>query len=145
MNEIAFVIAPTEYGVGLADGVEPVVDGISVVDLFRHVDGRRASYASLRDIQASLRSWTPTEEERDIRVLGCGCGDPDCSSVLARLVADAETVVWSTFWASSPPSDRPEGRDYPAIGPFRFDRRAYETALAHPRRATAAPREPHDI
>jgi hypothetical protein len=144
MNEISFVIAPTEYGVGRADGVEPVVDGISVLDLFKHIDGGRTSYASLKDIEASLRGWTPTEEERPIRVLGCGCGDPDCSSVLARLAADADTVVWSTFWASSPPSHRPEGRDYPEIGPFRFDRRAYETALAQPRRATAPPHEPPD-
>ena len=36
MNEISYVIAPTEYGIGLGDGVEPVVDGMSVVDLFKH-------------------------------------------------------------------------------------------------------------
>jgi hypothetical protein len=144
MNQISFVIAPFEYGIGLADGVEPVVDGVSVVDLFRRADGRRTSYAGLREIEAHLRRWAPTEEEHGIRLLGCVCGDSDCTSVRARLVTDAETVVWTGFWASSPPSDRPEGREYPEIGPFRFDRRAYEDALANPRRATAAPGDPQD-
>jgi hypothetical protein len=144
MNEIAFVIAPFEYGIGDADGVEPVVDGVSVVDLFRRADGRRTSYAGLREIDAHLRSWAPTDDERGIRLLGCVCGDSDCTSVRAQLVADAETVVWAGFWASSAPSDRPEGRDYPEIGPFRFDRRAYEAALANPRRATTAPSDSHD-
>jgi hypothetical protein len=143
MNEIAFVIAPTEYGNGPADGVEPEVDGIRVTDLFKHPDGR-TPYAGLWRIEASLSSWAPTEEERRIRLVGCVCGDPDCSSVRARMVADAETVVWSSFWASSPPSDRPEGREYPEIGPFRFDRHAYETALANPQRATAAPGDTQD-
>jgi hypothetical protein len=144
MNEITFVIAPFEYGVGPADGVEAVVDGVSVVDFFRRADGCRTSYASLSEIDAHLRSWAPSEEERGIRLLGCGCGDSDCTSVRARLVADADTVVWSGFWASSPPSDRPEGREYPEIGPFRFDRRAYEAALANPQRATTAPSDPQD-
>jgi hypothetical protein len=142
MNEITFVIAPFEYGIALTDGVEAVVDGVSVVDFFRGADGLRTSYASLREIEAHLRSWAPSEEEHGIRLLGCVCGDSDCNYVLARLVADADTVVWTGFWASSPPSDRPEGREYPEIGPFRFDRRDYEAALANPRRAATAPSDP---
>jgi hypothetical protein len=144
MNEIAFVIASTEYGVGPADGVEPVVDGMSIVDVFKRADGGRSSYAGLIAIDRALASWAPSEEERAIRLLGCTCGDPDCSSVRARLVADADSVVWSGFWASSPPRDRPEGQDYSEIGPFRFDRREYEAALANPRHATAPVREPDD-
>jgi hypothetical protein len=142
MNEIAFVIAPTEYGAGPADGVEPVVDGMSIVDVFKRADGRRNSYAGLTGIDRALASWAPSEEERAIHLLGCACGDPDCSSVRARLVADSDSVVWSGFWASSPPLDRPEGRDYPEIGPFRFDRREYEAALANPRPATGPVRQP---
>jgi hypothetical protein len=144
MNQISFVIAPFEYGVGLADGVEPVVDGVSVVDFFRRADGRRTSYASLREIDAHLRSWAPTDDEHGIRLLGCGCGDSDCTYVRARLIADTETVVWTGFWASSPPTDRPEGHEYPEIGPFRFDRRAYEAALANPLRATDSPGHSQD-
>jgi hypothetical protein len=111
VNEIAYEVAPAEYGVGPADGVEPEVDGMSVTDLFKHADGGRAPYASLRRIEATLRSWARTEKERGIRLPGCVCGDPDCSSVPARMVANSETVGRSAFWASSPPSHRREGPD----------------------------------
>ena len=138
MNEVAFVIAPYEYGVGPAEGVEPVVDGLSLVDLFRRADGRSA-YAGLASIEGALKTWGPSEEERTIRLLGCVCGDNACAYVRLRMAADAETVVWTDFWGSS------GRRSYPEIGPFRFARRDYEAALARPQRATGPVRERHDL
>ena len=138
MNEVAFVIAPHEYGVGPADGVEPVVDGLSLVDLFRHADGRSA-YAGQTSIEGALRTWTPGEEEREIRLLGCSCGDNECAYVQVRMAADADTVVWTDFWGTT------GRRSYPEIGPFRFARRDYDAALARPQRATGPVREHRDL
>jgi hypothetical protein len=138
MNEIAFVIAPYEYGVGPAEGVEPVVDGLSLVNLFTRADGRSA-YAGLTSIEGALNRWVPTEEERTIRLLGCGGGDNECNYVHVRIAADAETVVWKDFWGTT------GRRSYPKIGPFRFARRDYEAALARPQRATGPIREHQDL
>ena len=144
MNDVAFVIAPHEYGVGPAEGVEPVVDGLSLVDLFRRADGG-ISYAGLIAIESALRKWAPSGEEHEIPLLGCTCGDPDCSQVRVRMAANAETVVWTGFWGSSPPGPGRGGRDYPEIGPFRFARHDYESALARPQRAMGPVRERHDF
>jgi hypothetical protein len=143
MNRIAFVIATDDYGVAPAEGVEPIVDGVSLVDLFRRVDGRIA-YAGLTALEGALRTWAPHEQPHAIRLLGCRCGDPDCSYVQSRLVTEGECVVWEDFWASSSPGPRPGGRGYPEIGPFRFHRRAYEAALANTERAVAPVRERYD-
>jgi len=55
-------------------------------------------------------------------VLGCSCGQPGCAAVLARIEVTADEVVWSAF-----KRDRDKG-DL-RLGPFRFDRRAYEAEL----------------
>ena len=143
VNRIAFVIAIEDFGVGPAEAVEPVVDGVSVADLFRRADGR-ITYAGLTSVEVAISDWAPSEEPRVIRLLGCRCGDPDCSHVRARIVNEGDYVVWTAFWGSSPPGPPPGGRSYPEIGPFRFDRRAYDAAIAHPERAAAPIRERQD-
>ena len=67
MNEIAFVITLYDYGVGPTDGVEPVVDGVSLIDRFGRADGH-ATYAARIDVERTLRHWAPTEDQRQIRL-----------------------------------------------------------------------------
>jgi hypothetical protein len=74
VNEIAFVIATDEYGVGPAVGVEPVIDGVSVVDLLARVDGE-ISYAGLVPPEPFLQRWRSlleAEENDRMQLLGCG-------------------------------------------------------------------------
>src|SRR5215218_2169435 len=131
VNEIAFVIATDDYGIGPSDGVEPVVDGVSVVDLFKRADGE-IRYAGLRPPEPILKHWrtvlAATAEDK-IKVLGCRCGDPDCSWATARMHVAQDTVLWSEFRGSSPPVGKPGPRRYDEIGPYQFDRAQYAAAL----------------
>jgi hypothetical protein len=138
VNEIAFVIAPYEYGLGPAEGVEPVIDGVSLVDLFERVDGR-SSYAGLVCHDRYLEHWRrilASGGDPHMKLLGCGCGDPDCSYTTARVEVAGDTVVWSDFWGTSRARGSQSGR-YEEIGPFRFDRGQYAAALTTPVRAEA--------
>jgi len=145
VNEIAFVIATDEYGAGPADGVEPVIDGVSVVDVFARVDGE-ISYAGLVPPEPFLQRWRSVmaaEGHAKMKLLGCGCGDSDCSWATARMEIGRDTVVWSEFWGSSPAGEQGPGR-YDEIGPYQFERAQYAAALATPVRAEAPIREKHD-
>lgn len=58
----------------------------------------------------------------DVVVYLCECGDWGCGGVLARITVTDDHVVWSDFHG-------PQGQTY-EVGPFHFDRRAYEQQLA---------------
>jgi hypothetical protein len=79
VNEIAFVIAPYEYGVGPAEGVEPVIDGVSLVDLLERVEGR-PGYAGLICHERYLEHWGRVFASgggTHVKFLGCCCVDSD--------------------------------------------------------------------
>ena len=146
MNEIAFVVAPYEYGIGPGMGVEPVIDGVSVVDFFARADGEFA-YAGLTPPKPALTHWhdvLAAGGNDRVNLLGCGCGDPVCSWATARVEVLQHTVVWSQFWGSSPPAGEPGPRLYDQIGPYQFDRSRYTAALETPMRSEAPVREKRD-
>lgn len=70
-----------------------------------------------------------------VPLLGCGsCGDWECRPLLAVIRVDERTVTWSGFvqprrehWGELP------------VGPYTFDRVAYEAALAGPEALDADP------
>jgi hypothetical protein len=145
VNEIAFVIATDEYGAGPAVGVEPVIDGVSVVDLLARVDGE-ISYAGLVPPEPFLQRWRSlldAEENDRMQLLGCGCGDDLCSWAAAQTEVGQQTVVWSEFWGSSRAGELGPRR-YDELGPYQFDRAQYSAALATPLRAEAPIRQKHD-
>lgn len=67
-------------------------------------------------------------------VLGCSCGTWGCWPLLAVITAAPATVTWSSFRQPF----RKEWGELP-LGPYVFDRSAYEAALADPVRL---PRDP---
>jgi hypothetical protein len=145
VDQIAFVIATHEYGAGQADGVEPVIDGVSVVDLFARVDGE-SSYAGLAPPEPVLQRWQSllaAGEADRMQLLGCGCGDDLCRWAAAQIEVRQDTVVWSDFWGSSPVGEPGPGR-YHELGPYQFERAQYAAALATPVRAEAPIREKLD-
>ena len=132
MNEISFVIAPDEFGVGHAEAVEPVIDDISLVDVMAKAEGQRR-YAALCPPEMFLERWRTLLEAGEpgqIHLLGCGCGDDWCSHVLAKMSFSGAEVTLSDFFGSH--SD-PEACE--RVGPFRFDRARFARALAEPVRA----------
>ncbi|WP_305788176.1 hypothetical protein [Symbioplanes lichenis] len=58
-------------------------------------------------------------------VLGCECGEWGCWPLLAVVTVSDDQVRWDAF-------EQPhrKARDYSGFGPFRFDRRQYDDALA---------------
>jgi hypothetical protein len=143
VNEIAFVIATEEYGIGPSAGVEPVIDGVSVVDLFKRADGQ-VLYAGLRSPEAFLKHWRgalATAGADRMKILGGLCGDPDCSWATARVEVTRDTVVWSQFRSSHSPQGKPGPRWHDEIGPYQFDGAQYINALANPLHADTPIRE----
>ena len=59
-----------------------------------------------------------------VPLLGCSCGEWGCWPLLARVEANAATVSWSSF-------ELPyrKDRDYSSLGPFTFERGAYDSTL----------------
>ena len=142
MNELVLTIAPDEFGIGDRDGLEPVIDGVSLVDVLKWVDGE-IEHAGLTDIEAALThlSFVPVGgEPRAVRLLGCGCGVDDCTSVVATISTSEETVTWSRIrWHAV------RGKPiYENVGPFVFERAQYLSAVEHPVRAEVPVREQVD-
>ncbi|MET7568263.1 hypothetical protein ABZT04_07125 [Streptomyces sp. NPDC005492] len=67
-------------------------------------------------------------------VLGCSCGIWGCWPLLAVITAAPDTVTWSSF-------RQPFRKEWGelAIGPFTFDRPAYEATLTGPTLLTSDP------
>lgn len=57
-------------------------------------------------------------------VLGCSCGEVGCWPLEVKVDLTSDTVTWTRFRQEH----RPEW-DYCGLGPFRFERQAYEDAV----------------
>jgi hypothetical protein len=131
VNEIALLVAPDEFGFGVAAGLEPVIDRVSLVDILKRAAGERrhAGLTGVRTALASLR--TPGAGRK--QVLGCLCGVDSCSGVTVRITVDGQSVTWSDLQHTT----RPGATCYEHVGPFVFGLRQYLRALAHPVREAA--------
>ena len=147
VNEIALVIAPYEFGIGNCPGLEPVIDGLSLVDILKHADGE-ISNAGLTDIDEALtrfRAVRPDETPLTVQVLGCLCGVDDCSYVTATISATDEVVTWSDLRTTRRPNGPPGSATYGEIGTFTFARGQYAAAVAEPIRMEEPVRERADV
>jgi hypothetical protein len=73
------------------------------------------------DSDELLEGLQPPEAPRTVRLGRCECGDDDCGSVLVRITAEGDGVVWDG-WSSSFGDHLPP--------PFRFDRAEYLAELS---------------
>ncbi|MFE6614499.1 hypothetical protein [Amycolatopsis sp. NPDC057786] len=62
-------------------------------------------------------------EDDEHLLLGCTCGIDDCWALVAKIVADDDTVTWSAL------RNTYRDWDYGGIGELTFSRRQYEKAL----------------
>jgi hypothetical protein len=131
VDEIAFELAPYEYGGGRPTlGIAPVINGRALSELCRQnvdTDVPVAAEDVLADDAALWRS-EPTSaawlvEGDRVAVLTCDCGEFGCSGVAARIVFGANDVTWCDFHAANlGPALQ--------VGPFTFSRDQYESALS---------------
>lgn len=138
MDSIEFRVTDQEYGTGRHRGVLPVIDGVSLVVLARRVEEPAADAEGHPDLAGSYaplvseglprehflgRPYLSWFDDGDTVLLGCTCGDWGCWPLTAMVRVDARFVHWSHF--------RTGHRDWDLgdLGPFRFERRAYERAL----------------
>jgi hypothetical protein len=141
---------------GVLDEAMISINGRSLLDMIREVEApfataegsprRAGSYRALPADVAFLPSrhllddvepiysdagWTG--EVAKPAVLICVCGEPGCNPLCVRIDVQEDVVVWHDF---QQPHRVGEGQtsawSYQQIGPFTFQRRAYERALRRP-------------
>lgn len=142
-----FVSARAEYGSGDLDGVEPVIDGTSLVDLVKHADGE-ISYAGRTFVAEALAELRAVLSGRSdggrVQLLGCACGIDECSGLLATMSVSDDTVAWSDLRAMGQRRGLEPRKAYDELEGFVFELEQFETALDHPVRRKAPVREPVD-
>lgn len=136
MNSFELAVRPASSS-DRVSAVVPIIDGRSFVDLVTDIERTNdfdvvggydgiipANYrfGSLDRYYLGLGdSWTETTSTA---VLGCDCGEVGCWPGCVTINANPSTVTWSSFQQPFRPD-----RDYSALGPFEFERRAYEEAV----------------
>ncbi len=147
MNAVAFRVARRGCR-GRHTVVEIEIDGVPLARLAEGVEreqarseglpGMAGSYAGLHadDVLPPSRHFLgePAPEHGfgdAVFVLGCDCGECACWPLACRIRVERDRITWSGFVqpfrsATSGPSTW----RYDALGPFVFDRTAYEAALA---------------
>jgi hypothetical protein len=150
MDAIEFRIEHRELGIAPSDCVEVTINGRDLGDWLCDVEGREhgVGYAGLSP-DVALSPGTPflddptasaNDHDRvyerpgdDVRrrayIMRCICGDPGCSYVLAKIRVGPDRVTWSDLVGS-----HAEPQVYSEVGPFEFDRAAYERSLRLPER-----------
>lgn len=139
MDRIEFAIATEDLPMGIDDCAEPRLNGRSLVELVREVEERQplgaGGYAGiaadilLTDLLELLAYAHEDGGRQGAKVLGCSCGDFECSWVSLNIITTPETVTWD-YVVGSRFARTPEV--YAPIGTFVFDRRRYEHALRTP-------------
>ena len=144
MNELVLTIAPDEFGRGVCEGLEPVIDGVSLVDVLKWSDGeiRHGGVTDFDGVLARL-AYVPVEgEPAAVQVLGCRCGVDGCTGVAVTISATDGAVTWSEVrWCRVLRQDPV----YEDVGPFVFARAQYLSAVLHPVRAERPVREQADL
>jgi hypothetical protein len=74
-----------------------------------------------------------TGEGSKAALLVCECGEPGCWPLCARIDVTADLVRWSDFEQPHRTGDGDRHWSYETLGPFEFERAAYEAALREPR------------
>jgi hypothetical protein len=121
------------------------IDGVSLIDLVKQYEEAR-DYIPAGGYGWSPVRWAPPESRHFFGdstcggkslLLVCGCQCLGCWDFNGRIVMTPEYAEWTDFEQVHRTRGSPGGYwDYNGFGPFRFDRRQYEAALAAARPAT---------
>ena len=139
MNRVRFSFEAYRPDWGHWRGVVPLVDGVSLLKLITDFELSKGwepagTYAGIAPEFTNADRWVrsllgyghPEYEGNGITwLLGCGCSVAGCWPLEACVAINDNTIAWHSFRQPF----RPE-RDYSDFGPFVFDRREYEAAVA---------------
>jgi hypothetical protein len=141
VDKVRFRLEVESLGIGAVPTVNPYVNGVHLRDLAQSVELPPATaddqpdlagnYAGLR---ADLGICWPSRHflgkpqvtcfrDGDTVLLGCICGDAGCWPLAADIKVDNHTVTWRRFRTGH------RSWDLSRLGPFRFNRNAYISAL----------------
>lgn len=111
----------------------PVIDGTPLTDLAHAVEAREGFSPSEGYQGVGVGGLEPQEieahflpEDASLLVLECGsCGEWGCWPGEMTIELAGDTVTWRDLRNKHRPT-----WDYPGVGPFVFEREAYEAAIA---------------
>ena len=124
------------------------INGQSLIDLvrpvelpFRTIEGHPELAGNYGWLHPFVCEIFVEPDEPETHLLGCTCGEADCWPILGRITKTPNTVQWHSFYnpyrleKNLSKDKRNDGRifipwDYAALGPFEFDRKQYEEAIA---------------
>ena len=148
MDRLQLSIA-TEYRHGFAEATQEIrlaVNGRDLADIARDVEREvgadrklagkyrplaephfQAGRNRLKDhlLGAARSSLSAGPADKTVMLVCADCGEPACWPLMARIEVEEKTVTWTDFEQPK----RPEW-DLSGLGPFEFDRKQYEGALA---------------
>jgi hypothetical protein len=142
VNTLALHIQPRPGGD--VPEVRVLIDGRDLVELVRAVEAPWAAADGQSQLAGSYSGLWPAawrelpEQDGSGRaaVLACECGEVGCWPLHVRITMSEFTVTWSEFAQPCRPEWRHEG-----LGPFVFERTAYERAV----QAVAAESSARDV
>lgn len=131
---------------GTVKSLVPEVDGQSLIDLVAAYETARGytpageyggivpDYFNFGDLSQHYLGTASPQWPRPggCWLLSCECGEAGCWPLEVKVTLTSQTVTWSNFRQPHRPS-----WTYSGLGPFQFDRRQYETAVADAVRALA--------
>ncbi|MFE5946899.1 hypothetical protein [Streptomyces sp. NPDC056480] len=123
------------------EDVDLVVDGRALLHRLDEAEGVDTVSPLAGDLPPALRAehvrglLDPDAAETSLTggrrvIYSCpDCEDLGCGAVTAVVEHDGEDVVWRDFAWQTGPTAAPAREGYPGVGPYRFHRAAYRTAL----------------
>ena len=90
--------------------------------------GLAGAYSYLPADEDHVRSLLPCPGGEKVMVLQCPCGEPGCWPLLVSINADASVVTWRAF-TQPHRSLGAQAWIYSGLGPFQFERKAYEKEI----------------
>jgi hypothetical protein len=154
MDRIQFEVRP--YRQGQRDGgVRVFINGRDLSALAGRVEAPFAEAEGSPSIAGAYSGLPPTSDVcwpsqhflgrpvaplyqygEKVQVLGCECGEPGCWPLVCRIEERGSHVIWRDF--EQPHRTESKGHSpwrYDALGPFEFERAAYEQAVRNLRQA----------
>lgn len=145
-NHVAFRVAPSDHAPDNGE-IEILIDGVDLRVLLQKIELSQPGAEDIAGKYAGLRAHPdvlpPSEHflgtpgshydhRGKTQVLGRECGEPGCWPLVCVIEMRTNEIIWRDFEQPHRSGGIDHGPlwTYDGFGPFRFERRQYEAALA---------------